>query len=143
MKQDNDACNSSDDDNMLEEDLVDTLPETAIELKYYVETTTIYTLYPNQYFLDGTTLYNKRDSKKYFAYDLQPIRYMRIPLRLEDKSIVLAEIELLLDLSYQEEKYIDELQQFVYSVDGSRKYYDNKTYEDNGTIPEFLLNESN
>lgn len=131
MKQDNGTHTSSDDDdNLIEEDLVDTLPETAIKLKYYVENHTICTLYPNQYFLDNTTIYSKRDNGKYFAYDLQPIRCMRIPLRLEDNSIELAEIELLLDLSYQEEKYINELQQYVYSVDGSHAFYDNETYDD-------------
>ena len=123
----NGTCDSSsddDDNNMLDEDLVDDLPTTAVELKYYVDGTK-YCYLPNDlYFLDNTTLYCKFDNGKYYRYDLQPIRYMRIPLRLSDKSIELAEIELLLDLSMQDEKYINELQEHVYSKSGSRRYYD-------------------
>ena len=48
---------------------------------------------------------------------------MRIPLRLCDKSIVLAEIELLLDQAYQESKYIDKLMPYVYTRDDSRMYF--------------------
>ena len=143
VHKDNGACTSSDEeDNMLgDEDLVDNLPTTAVELKYYVSNNSICILQNNLYYLDNTTLYTKFENNKYYAYDLQPIRYMRIPLRLSDKSIELAEIELLLDLSNQDEKYINELQQHVYSVDGSRKYYDLQEDNDSEFIPDYLLSE--
>ena len=144
VHKDNGACTSSDeDDNMLgDEDLVDNLPTTAVEMKYYVSNNSICILQNNLYYLDNTTLYTKFENNKYYAYDLQPIRYMRIPLRLSDKSIELAEIELLLDLSNQDEKYINELQQHVYSVDGSRKYYDLQEDNDSEFISDYLLDES-
>ena len=142
MGKDNGTYTSSDDDeNMLVEESVDSIPSTAIELKYYIDGTKYCYLNSKTYFLDGTVLYSKLDNGSYYSYDLQPIRYMRIPLRLSDKSIELAEIELLLDTSKQDEKYINELQQYVYSKSGSRKYYRKQIVEDDGSIPDFLLSE--
>ena len=106
----------------MDETVVKAFPDNAIELRYYVESNTIYILQLHQYFINDTCLYSRKQDQ-YVQFDLEPIKYMRIPLRLSDNSIVLAEIELLLDSSYQEQKYIDELMKHVYSKDGSKFYY--------------------
>ena len=102
------SAESDEEEDGMNETLVDNLPEDAIELRYYVEGNTVCILRPKLYFIKDMWLYS-RDDTQYHRYNLEPIRYMRIPLRLCDKSTVLAEIELLLDQAYQEQKYIDEL----------------------------------
>ena len=116
------STESDSEDNSMDETVVDNLPDDSIELRYYVEANTINILRPHQYFVNDTCLYSRKQDQ-YVQYDLEPIKYMRIPLRLSDNSIVLAEIELLLDLSYQEQKYIDQLMKHVYSKDGSKFYF--------------------
>ena len=116
------STESDSEDNSMDETVVDNLPDNSIELRYYVEANTINILRPHQYFVNDTCLYSRKQDQ-YVQYDLEPIKYMRIPLRLSDNSIVLAEIELLLDLSYQEQKYIDQLMKHVYSKDGSKFYF--------------------
>ena len=118
-------CNSTetDIDNGMNEILVDNLPDDVIELRYYVEGNTIHIIQPHRYFIKDMCLYS-RYGTQYYRYDLEPIRYMRIPLRLSDNSIELAEIELLLDTNYQEQKYIDQLMPYVYTRDDSRMYFD-------------------
>lgn len=116
------STESDSEDNSMDETVVDNLPDDSIELRYYVEANTINILRPHQYFVNDTCLYSRKQDQ-YVQYDLEPIKYMRIPLRLSDNNIVLAEIELLLDLSYQEQKYIDQLMKHVYSKDGSKFYF--------------------
>ena len=115
------STESDSEDNSMDETVVDNLPDNSIELRYYVEANTINILRPHQYFVNDTCLYSRKQDQ-YVQYYLEPIKYMRIPLRLSDNSIVLAEIELLLDLLYQEQKYIDQLMKHVYSKDGSKFY---------------------
>ena len=148
MSKCNGYCSSdSDDENMIEEHLVDNLPNSAINLLYYIEPHTIYHLQPYIYYIDDTHLYTRCDTgKQYHRYDLEPIRYMRIPLRLRGNDmrpldfdsiglypsnkqqrllhIVLAEVELLLtDERIRDEECINALRHNVYSQDGSIEYF--------------------
>ena len=104
------------------------LPNDSMELRYYVEHHTINVLTPNQYFINDMCLYS-RYQDRYIGYDLEPIRYQRIPLRLDDNTIVLAEIELVLNPSYQEQKYIDELMKKVRKKEGARMYFIEHEYD--------------
>ena len=124
------CCSDSDDENMIEGNRVDSLPTTAINLLYYIEPHTIYHLQPYIYYIDDTYLYTKCKNG-YHRYNLEPIRYMRIPLRLKsDKpqqtfhQVVYAEVELLLtDERIRDEEYINDLRINVYSTDGSIEYF--------------------
>ena len=146
MSKCNGYCSSdSDEENMIEEHLVDSLPNSAINLLYYIEPHTIYHLQPYIYYIDDTYLYTKCENG-YHCYDLEPIRYMRIPLRLKNSvmheqdfdavslyqstnertvhQVVYAEVELLLtDERIRDEEYINALRHNVYSRDGSIEYF--------------------
>ena len=131
MSKCNGYCSTdSDEENMIEEHLVGSLPTTAINLRYYIEPHTIYHLQPYIYYIDGTYLYTRCENG-YHRYDLEPIRYMRIPLRVKsDKPservhhVVLAEVELLLtDERIRHEESINDLRINVYSTDGSIEFF--------------------
>ena len=139
------CCSDSDEENMIEEDLVDSLPNSAINLRYYIEPHTIYHLQPHIYYIDDTNLYTRCENG-YHRYNLQPIRYMRIPLRLKNSvmheqdfdavslyqstneqtvhQVVYAEVELLLtDERIRHVECINALRHNVYSTDGSIEYF--------------------
>ena len=102
-------------------EFVDSLPDTATVLKYYVGDGMICTLFPDTYYVDNDTLYIKYDKGKYL---IQPYTCFRVSLELLDQSFVLANMKRLLKLVYQDEKYIDEIRQNVYDEDGAREYYE-------------------
>ena len=60
MSKCNGYCSSdSDEENMIEEHLVDSLPNSAINLLYYIEPHTIYHLQPHIYYIDDIYLYTR------------------------------------------------------------------------------------
>ena len=165
MSKCNGYCSTdSDDENMIEEHLVGSLPTTVINLLYYIEHHSIYHLQPYIYYIDDTYLYTKCKNG-YYRYNLQHIRYLRIPLRLKNSvmheqdfdavslyhstnertvhQVVYAEVELLLtDEQIRDEEYINALRHNVYSTDGSIKYFvsdDNSEEPDDEELDKLLF----
>ena len=156
------CCSDSDEDeeNMIEEHLVDSLPNSAINLLYYIEPHTIYHLQPHIYYIDDIYLYTRCENG-YYRYNLEPIRYMRIPLRLKNSvmheqdfdavslyqstnertvhQVVYAEVELLLtDERIRDDEYINVLRHNVYSTDGSIEYFASANNSDEEPFDEEL-----
>lgn len=103
-------------------EFVDSIPATAVELKYYVSDETICTLYPNKYFVNDNALYIKQEDGK---YRVQRYTCFCVALLLSDMSFVWSNMERLVDLMYQDEAYINELRQRVYKRYDSCEYYTN------------------
>ena len=77
---------------LIKEDLVDSLPNSAVNLLYYVESHAIYHLQPHIYYIDDTHLYTKRENG-YHPFILEPNKYMRIPLILNSDDVYSSDVD--------------------------------------------------